>query len=495
VPNIFLSYAQQDSPLVTRVFEDLSRARIGDVWCYEITSEYGADFRHEYAEKISSAHIFILFDSPYARASRYVRHEVDLCRNTPGTKLLICCAVSTGTWREDEIFAGQNRIVYFEFTDYENGIRSLCNHLQSSYVPRFTMPRDIEFEGEVRASIDCFPLEQRQSIFDKYAFFRSMLAHDPPAAEAQLVVLVRQHLDAANARVISPMLALGALRNEANRYKEAEQAFRLVTARSPDDPRGWAGRAIALFGQDRYLEAAEEWEMSLTCIQRANDTGHRQYEGEIRHNAARALFEAGAVKLAWQRLGPSIERADTVTEDLILAGKILLKLDDHRAPDVLAEAARRASGREMIQSDLYVDLAECLRQIGEHSLVGQVTKRALELYPLDADIMRQCAVYEVWRCRFDVAVRYYQKALRIDPANVRCTSELALLSKKLGVPNGWQKLVQDCLNSQSLSPTNEYYLGLAHFLDGREETARYFHSRSRQSDICANWPYYSELAR
>src|SRR5262245_21901209 len=141
MPRIFLSYARPDSALATRVFSDLTRARLGDIWCYEVSSEYGADFREEYAKFIRSSQVFLLFDSRHARKSPYVEEEVRICLSTPGISLLICLCEPKGAWREAELFEGQNRRVYFEFLDYDLSIKSLCDHLGVAYVPRFTMPR------------------------------------------------------------------------------------------------------------------------------------------------------------------------------------------------------------------------------------------------------------------------------------------------------------------------------------------------------------------
>jgi tetratricopeptide (TPR) repeat protein len=494
MPSVFLSYAQPDSALVTRVFDDLARARVGDVWCYEITSEYGADFRQEYAQRIRSAQTFVLFDSPHARTSPYVREEVDICRSIPGIPLLCCLCEPHGAWRENELFEGHNRSVYFEFSNYERGIRDLCGHFQSSYVPRFTMPRDVDFENEVRGAIDSFSLEQRQAVLDKYEFFRSMFARDPAVAEAQLVVLIREHLREVEAPVVSPLLALGALRNEAKRYQAAEEAFAQVVARTPSEPRGWAGQGAALFGLGRYQAAAEAWANCLACIEASGSSVHRRFEGEVRHNAACALMEAGDPAGAWDRLMPAFRYGDAPTEDLILAGKILLTLEDYRAEEMLVRAAHRMIADAMIQSDLVVDLAESLRRVAAHDLVGRVLVRAIDLYPLDADVVRQWAVYNADLGKFEAAIAHYEKALRLDPGNLRCLAELAMLVKAVGGRREWRSLVQDCLNAPSLNPTEEYFLGLAHFLDGREETARYYHRRSQRSATCANWPYYKDLA-
>src|SRR5262245_221790 len=125
--SVFLSYAKPDSALVTRVYEDLTRAQVGDVWCYEITSKYGADFRHEYAQKIRSADTFILFDSHHARASKHVKEEVEICRSTGGIKMQICMTEPDGAWRKAELFERQNFLVYVDLRDYEKGIRALCD--------------------------------------------------------------------------------------------------------------------------------------------------------------------------------------------------------------------------------------------------------------------------------------------------------------------------------------------------------------------------------
>src|SRR5882672_5071363 len=121
MPRVFLSYAQPDGALATRVFSDLTRTRVGEVWCYQISSEYGADFRDEYAKCIRSSDVFLLFDSQHARKSSSVKDEVEICLGTPGIAFLICLCEPTGAWREAELFEGQNRRVYFELLDYYSG--------------------------------------------------------------------------------------------------------------------------------------------------------------------------------------------------------------------------------------------------------------------------------------------------------------------------------------------------------------------------------------
>jgi tetratricopeptide (TPR) repeat protein len=490
---LFLSYAQPDSQLVSRACEDLKRARVGDVWCYEVSSEYGVDFREEFLQRIDSANVFVLFDSRHARRSPHVREEIARCRSLAGIGMLVCLVEPPGPWRETEVFDGQNRIVYMDFNNYESGIRNLCAHFGSNYVPRFTMPRDIDFENEINAIAARFTLEERQAIFDKYAFFRSMFAREPAVAEAQLVVLVREHLQAVDAQIISPLLALGALRNEAKGFSDAHDAFTAVTLRAPADPRGWAGQASALFGLADYQSAADAWDVCLARIRESGDQRHHRFAAEILHNLASALFEAGKPAAAWERLAGAASGDHPNTEDLILAGKILLCLDERRADAVLRRAAKRVSSNEAIQSDLLVDLIESLRAVSALELIEPILTRAIELYPQDADIIRQLAVYNTGLGHYKAAIGLYQKALRLAPGNPRCLVELAMLKRFLGDHSDWRPLVRECFRTLSQGAVDEYYLGLAHFLDGREETARFFYRQSQRSLICAKWPFYKEI--
>ncbi len=498
--NVFLSYGGKDGHLVTRVAEDLARARVGDIWCYEVTSKYGADFRQEYSERVRSAHVFVLFDSRHARTSRYVREEVEICRSLPDVAMLTCLSEPLGGWRDVELFEGQNRLRYFDFLKYDQAIRSLCEHLGASYVPRFTMPRDLDFEHEVRGSLDEFPLPKRQAVFDKYEFFRSVFARDPAAAEAQLLVLIREHLDAVNAPIVSAHLALGALRNEAKRYEAAEEAFTQVTDRAPADPRGWAGRGSALFGLGRYRDSAVAWTRCLDCIAASDNPVHRSFEDEVRHNAASAQFAAGDPKNAWATLAPLLGSGERPAEDLILAGKILLAAGNPRAGEMLVRGAQRAASEVAIQSELIIDLVVSLRKIAAYDLIGQVLQRAMHIHPFDVDLIRQWAAYNSECGNLQDAITSYEKALGLQPGNLRCLAELALLLKTVGGGrsaggrSAWSELVQKCLDAHEMNPTDEYYLGLAHFLEGREETARYHHGRSQLSETCAGWPYYNELA-
>lgn len=493
MPNIFLSYAEPDSPLVTRVYADLRRAKAGDVWCYEITSEYGVDFREEYRRYVGAAHVFTLFDSRHARGSGYVAEEVALCRELGAARLLVCLAEPHGSWRKAEFFPGHNNLVYIDFTDYETGIQELCGCLGASYVPLFELPRDQEFVRELTEAGRNFAVEQRQQLLRKYHFFRSVHAHDPELAEAQLLVLIREHLHDNEVSITAPLLALGALRNQRGRYAAAADAFEEATKRAPRDPRGWSGHGVALFRLHRYREAAATFDTSLRCIDEAKDPAHRMFLAEVRHNAASAFLAAGEAAAAWDRIAEAAIRPDAAIEDLILGGKILLACKDATSRRLIGLAARRAAANERIEPDLVIDLVEGLRQFELFALAGDVLACAVARFPEHPAILRQWAVHQAENGDHCAATAQYRHAVRRNPNDMRLLSELAMLLKGTGDPEGFRQLVRRCFDLVPNDPTEEYFLGLAHFLEGREETAHFYHMRSRRSAICREWPYYREL--
>ena len=291
---IFFSYAKEDSAVVNRAYEDLIRAggRL-HVWCYEKSSEYGVNFLEEYAEHLQNSDCVLLFDSSHARTSAYVKDEMDICRTRRHIQLNICLLEEKGAWRQKELFKGQNYLVYFDLTRYEDGMKALCKHFHVAYRPKFVVPRDLDFDRELRESGQVFSHQERQDLLNQYAYFRSVHTSKPNVAKAQLRVLIEQYLDGEKGDIRSPYLALAVLQTEEGDWLGSIETYDRILARWPAEPRGWAGRAYGLFELGHYGKAASSLQQCLDLIKNSGDAAHKDHIGEVVYNLSTAYLAAG----------------------------------------------------------------------------------------------------------------------------------------------------------------------------------------------------------
>lgn len=493
--NVFLSYAKENSPVVTRVCDDLNRAE-GDlaVWCYEKTSRFGVDFRREYADRLRKSDCVVLFDSAAARRSQYVRDEIEIWQATPDIELLICLVQPEGDWRQEELFERQNYIVYFDLTDYEDGIRKLCEHFGLVFRPKFVMPRDRDFDEEMRRHGGALSLDDRQRILDQYDYFRSAFGHDPRTAEAQLIVLIAQYLRPHALEIVSPYLALGVLQIEAGSYGEAADTFGIVIDRWPNDPRGWAGRAAAHYQSDRYREAADDLRRCLVAIDKASNPEHRAHRAEVALNLASALRAAGEPEQALGVLERAIVDGEPAPMRVALEAGIRLTLGDgDKAAALYRDATDMLLDRDGIAIDLIIEVVEGARALGIPHTVELLLERGERIDPYDPDLQRAIAVERSGQGSWDEALRHYERALKYRPGDLRCLAEAALLASHMGARAKAAAFIATALERTRTPGGAEYFTGLVHFLDGREETARFHYDRAAVDPVSGGWPYYSEL--
>ncbi len=349
---VFLSYAKEDGSVVTRVYEDLLHSRSNlRVWYYEKTSQFGVDFRKEYASRIEQADYLILFDSAYARRSVYVKDEIALCQQTKRCRLLPCLLHEQGTWRDVELFARQNYVTYIDFTDYESGIRQLCSHLEVSYIPRFTEPRDLDFMAELKLEYEALGHRTYQEMTDEFELFRRTVGRRPNVAAARLITLIDRYLAGNDLRILSPFLALGVLETTAGHLAEAASVFREVSRRAPEDPRGWAGQAESLFRMRQYAEAAECLEECLKCLDRSAQASHEEHRGEVIYKLASAYLANASPHKALMTLQRMPEADQETAETLGLIGQVKVQLGDlETGASFLHQAVKQVVGGTLIEA-------------------------------------------------------------------------------------------------------------------------------------------------
>jgi tetratricopeptide (TPR) repeat protein len=499
---IFFSYAKEDSAVVTRVYEDLIRAggRL-HVWCYEKTSEYGAHFREEYAEHLQNSDYVLLFDSSHARTSAYVKDEMDLCSTHRHIQLIICLLEEEGAWRQKELFKGQNYIVYFDLTQYEEGMKALCKQFRVAYRPKFVVPRDLDFDRELRESRQDFSHQERQDLLNQYAYFRSVHTSKPNVAKAQLRVLIEQYLDGEEGDIRSPYLALAVLQTEKGDWQGSIETYDRILARWPAEPRGWAGRAYGLFELGRYEKAASSLQHCLDLIKNSGDAAHKDHVGEVVYNLSTAYLAAGKPLEAASVQKHMPEPMASRPENSVLAGRIFLAIDDiNNAESALRKAAASIQDGETCDPGVLPDLAEGLHRIwtvtGKEDLVKDLHRflaYALDHFPDNPHLLRCAAVLESRKMNPGQALTFYEKALKRQPDDLRLLAEGALLCHHMGEEGKLRNFIDRTMVMETPPADRAYFLGLIHYLAGRRETADYYFSKCRDAPTTRDWPHYQHL--
>ena len=493
--SLFFSYAQEDSPVVTRVYEDLLRTG-GDLrlWCYEKTSEFGVDFRREYGRRISEAGHFILFDSPHARSSGYVSDEILLWRSHPDCKMHICLVEPEGPWRDQELFDGQNFIVYFDLTDYGEGIRRLCEHFDVTYVPRFIEPRDLDFDAELRRHGGRFRHGERQAMLDGYQRFRDLCIAKPRTAEAQLRVLIDAHLGGDAPPIVAPYLALAMLQAEDGRAADALDTFCAAATAAPEDPRGWAGSGNAAFALGRYDAAVEHYRRCIECIEASNDAVHERHRSEMVYGLVSALFARARVEEALSELAMHRPDLPREPEFLSLEGRVLMAAGDSAAAAPLFYDAYELCRDKMSQpAEVLLDLIDAFRSFDEVDVQRELLEIALTGYPENPQVLRAAAIFYSGTGELSAAISYYETIMARTPDTLWNLAEFALLLHATGDKERKREVLDRCLSSEVRPSDEDYYLGLAHFLAGRRECADYYFSRSKRDPLVRDWVFYEDL--
>ena len=491
---LFLSYPQEDSETAVAVCSEFQHAG-EDAWCYELDGACGADFREEYTRRIWNSTDFILFDSPQARRSEYVREEcataLEAARDGRA-RITICLTAPPDDWRADELFPRQNDCRYIDFTKYEIAVERLFRHLGVAYHPRFTEPRGREFFKEVRtAPLD---VDVRQDLINAYMRYVGKSGTNRTVAEAQLVVLIDSYLHDRDLPIVAPYLELGVLYGGNGRHEEAQDLFRRVTERFPGDPRGWAGLGGASFALGRFGAAVTAFEESVRCVHRSSSSTHRDNLAEVVANLAGALMAVGRHAEARNVLLqlPTTER--TKSPVMAQEGKALML--DGRMGEALVlfeRALETCTDEQDVNEQLLLDLAECCRVAGATERRRKVLELALNRLPDSPEVLRGMAVYCSDIGAYAEALAYYERAEARASDDPRLYAEQALLLHSTGQGRRRNRAIERGLASVQLAASDGYYVGLLHYLAGRHALADYFFSTSVTNPALAGWSHYRDL--
>jgi tetratricopeptide (TPR) repeat protein len=506
---IFLSYATQDGSIAMRVYNDLLRAKLiaSDpqdgrlaAWRYEKDGALSADFEIEFAAKIRSAQFFCLLDSSRARRSEYVRRECTIARDgyaTAGHPQMVVCTVqprdqAEGEWWSTELFERQNFLRCIDLTDYDRGIRRLCEHLGAVYVPGFEIPRDKDFEREIfTAQLNPSDVE---ALLDMYANFRTHCSPPYTIAQAQLLVLIARcqalHADG----VVSPRIALGVIQAETDRHPDALNTFQELTQTHPGDPRGWAGLGGAQFYLADYRSALDSYRRCEEAMRNQPCEERSDHATDVAHNLARVFLALGQADAAWSELAAVPAQEDGKPYIQALRGKILLTQGfANRALSHLQNAFAAYRDSPSLRAELVCDLAECYRNLGRRKDELETVATGISRLPEDPGIWWRAAGFFLQRCDFGGALTSLDWAISLAPNSLVYRAERASILRRAGDRERSYQEARHCLTIEAKTARDHYYRGLAFFLIEKRELAEHEFEQSRDDAVIRSWPAYAEL--
>lgn len=497
--SVFLSYARPDGGFAKQVYDDLRRSGI-DIWGFEADGRVGIDFVKQFTSQLQNRGAFCLLDSPHARDSDWVRKECDLalaCRSQNPAFDFFPCLIQPiereDLWHQNELFSGQNRLAYLDLTQYEMGIRKLCEHLGTTFFPYSDVQRDCDFRKEIQAlGLDRKHLEKLEDLYKRYRKTRS----DHPESACRWLNELIEQLDSLKAdTVLSPRLALAVLYAKANQHKDAFNVFNQLSQRHPDDPRIWAGLAGALFFMGNYHRAMAAYRHSETLLRENGDADDLMHLVELVHNIARVHLELGNHPAAWaelKRLPDNTAQNPHIAElkgiICLERGAIVDAKNHFKAAHLLY---RKNAVKPPVQ--LILKLADIYHRLGQKQHEEQCISTCLSELESDPEVLRNLADYFLRNSMFDQAVVRLTKAIEKAPDCIVCRSELASLFFYSGDIATAKIKAGECHGLQAKTARDHYYLGLAYYILEAPEIVKLEKQKAKHDSVVAGWPEYATL--
>lgn len=493
--NIFFSYAKPNSDLVLRTYHDLARAHETRIWCYELDERSGYNFREQYLQAMEKADFFILFDSPAARASRYVQEETaQWQRLRKENPILFCLAVPFGAWHsEHQLVENQNELQFIDLTCYVQGIKNLHKTLGTVFIPSFSKPRDREFTDELAQLRPKLDAESYRLALQYYQFYYETHAYNPDMALGHLEVLIREINTISSLYMRSVLLTLADDYFVLKRFDSAIRVFREACKYYPQDPRGWAGLGFTQIKKESFSEAADSFQFSLQAIDNSDIASFREKRIEIVNALCGALIMAGKHEQALTIVASEIGNryANAVTYGFG-ARLLAMNAELEKAQELLSTATSRVERQEYVDPAELIDLIDVARQIQDERALKVFSQTAISLYSDNPRLLRDVAAAKGNLGDREAALHYIEQAWKLDQKNLRIGAEFGYLLKESGRYAEIRNILESVLQSGSGTGEHAYYTGMAHYLLGRQECANYFLQLARHDVNVANWPDYND---
>jgi len=401
-------------------------------------------------------------------------------------------------WWTDELFTKQNQHAYIDLTNYELGIRRLCEHLGVVYFPASLIPRDQDFREEVfSAGLKCNYVKE---LVEMYTRFRDEYSTRPSIARNWLINLIARLDDLQASIVVSPRIALGVMEAEAGQHKNAAAVFQRFAELQPADPRAWAGLGGARFYLCDYQGALRAYNQCKEMILRTGHSEHIAHLADIAHNTAQVLLTLGQTEQAWQALeylSPAGVQAEAY--GAALRGRIRLQQRYPSQAVGYLEAALAIFDNRCHQTppaSLMLDLVDCYRLLHRHTDEEKIMQRSIAMFKDDPEMFRSSAGQSLYDFNVESTIQFLRKAIRLAPESVIYQAELASILYYIGNMEASRRTAKACLELEENVQTSRdnYYLGLAYYILGKREVADNKLEKARRMDsIIAGWPIYEKL--
>ncbi len=490
---VFFSYAEEDSSIARRIYDDLGRAGF-NVWRYQEDGKKGVNILQEVRESIEKARYFCLVDSPHSRESDFVREECQLAREVASVKgyskfIIICLVEEIGEWRKKELYEGQNLIGYIDLTDYENHIVELYEFLGKSFTSLLSVPRAEDFEGELKKFN--IPERSKRVLVDLYTSFGSIYAGEKSDTEAAEHILnaLKSQCKSYGVNMITPQIALAVLQADSERDEAALKTFSVIAQEFESDPRGWAGVGAAHFHLRDYQSALQAYERCHRLVMESDNEKHKSHLLEVVHNKAKVLLALGDSGRALREVEalPEQDRQHPAIQNL--SGEILMSQCKWLQAIPCFEAAYNCYAC----SSFILNLAYCYKMTDNRWKEGEVLQLGIKTFPQDIEIMANLASYYLEVEEPFAAISYLQKAISNAPKAIQYRVELALILRRIGDAYSFHNEIKQCTTLEAQSATEHYYRGYAFYLLGNLERARNEYKMAKEDVLIKHWSYYEEF--
>lgn len=480
--DIFISYAQEDRNVSMRIYDDLVRSGFS-VWRYEKDGAPGVNFWDEINEQLANARIFCLIDSPAARNSYYVAHEITtaLARMQAGQLdfLSVCLATPDGDWRNNiaipfspQLLPELNRLRYFDFTwthqedvfdpfdRYRSAMVQLLESLGRPYVPRTPLPWIENFERELYHKAPLIGNREREILMADYsAFYHYYNIHQTGPAERRLRLIVD---DWGHLKLISPLLAMGTLHLERDDLNSSESVFAEITRIAPSNPMGWWGLGIVQFHTNRVEASLDSFNNALQVTDQ-NNPHHRAVMPNLWNYQLNALISLGKIGEADKTLSAIPPPFLDMPEIKIARVRLLLEKNEER------EALK-----------LYETMSYLL-ETPERNHAG--LSQAL------AELELSFSKWGIRQGNQGMTLFHLENRVRLVPLSIRAWAEYAMFCTVAGMWREKREAMEKGFSLSPVTPEDLYFHGLLYYLQGDSAQADYF----RRKSGLHHWGHYSEL--
>lgn len=516
--DVFISYAQENEAIVRQIYRDLIRHGLR-VWEFKEKGKIGVDLEEEFEQQIEDSKYFCLIDSSLARKKEYVQmechHAIHLKEKAGSPDMIICKVEKGNNWRKElEIFENQNKYTYIDFEDYEKGIKELFKFFSISYIPQFTLPQDKDFAEEMshlNMYQSKFSSGDWQHLMDNYEKFRELYIINKKIAESYMTIVIYQS-ENHGIHLKTPYLVLGVLQAENRRHNEALSTFKDATQKFSNDPRFWAGLGGAQYYLSLYEDAMNSYIRCIELIKESKDDSHRTHIVEIVHNLEQSLSAMGEYQNGYINLKRQFSHLLVYPETQAVMGKISMNLGKlEESHNYFDNAYKKYKTKKKLMPQekiffcsLILDFAECYRKINmirrdNNSLIKEerLLKSGIRMFPEDYEMLRRYALF-LWETGDSKkAIYYLKKAIEFSHGQIKYRAELALIYSEIGNNRELRNQLEECFglekNHAIFTATDDYYLGLAYYLNSEHQIAKNKYNLSRQDKQLLSWPYYDRL--